>query len=109
MSRRIAAPIFALATGGILVLAGVLTMAPLRSADAGTVYCFPKNLDPQILLSPKDGDYHPDWAPPSGVGTGWSLTRLGRHGGYLKGILNTSRGNPTTGVIYVVAAEWNCG
>jgi len=93
----------------ILLVFAASALLISAAASAKTVYCFPKDADPQILRSPNVGDYHPDWAPPSGVGTGWSLTKLGRQGNFIKGILNTSHGNPTTGVIYVLASEWNCG
>ena len=95
-----------LATGQGLLLGGI-GIAVASVASAKQSYCIPKDVNPQIFQSTA-GDYHPDWVPPSGIGTGWSLTKLSRNGAFLKGILNTSRGNPTTGVIYVLASEWDC-
>ncbi|ODS01354.1 hypothetical protein AUC68_00365 [Methyloceanibacter methanicus] len=93
----------------LLLAAGLLIGAiDVSDASARQVLCYPKDVDPQILRSPRAGDYLPNWAPPSGVGTGWSFTKVSRTGAFLKGVLNTSRGNPTTGTIYVVAAEWHC-
>jgi len=93
-------------THRLLLASTVLLIAPIASAKE--TLCFPKDINPQILKSPIAGDYLPDWTPPSGVGTGWSFTKISRHGAFLKGILNTSHGNPTTGIIYVIASEWDC-
>jgi hypothetical protein len=69
-------------------------------------YCNPIDLGNHILRSPDVSDIHGEWL--DGVGTGWSLTDVTREGEFLKGTLNTSRGNPTAYNIYVIASEWEC-
>lgn len=81
---------------------------PATASPTSFEYCSPINLGPKILSSPDINDIHPDWVPPNMVGTGWTLTDISRHGPFLSGTLNSSRGNPQPGTIYVLASEWEC-
>jgi hypothetical protein len=90
----------------ILLASFATPMEPLVAAPGSPEYCNPIDLGNHILRSPDINDVHGDWV--EGVGTGWSLTDVTREGEFLKGTLNTSRGNPTAYGIYVPASEWEC-
>lgn len=54
-------------------------------------------------------DVNPNWAPPSFIGTSWSLIETRQEGIFLSGVLVNPRGNALPGRVFVIASEWDCG
>ena len=85
-------------------------------ASAEGFYCWPLEPGAEVLSAPQSGAIHPDWKPPSRVGTGTPLFVKGRLVDrgvpYLAGDLMTSQGgvDPTdmTPDVFTLEKEWTC-
>jgi hypothetical protein len=73
--------------------------------------CSPKYVGAQILSEPDLAKLHPDWQPPSEIGTSWSLADVqviaNSNGRYLYGKLISPRGGYQKWV-YGRSEQWNC-
>ena len=94
---------------GIRIAGAALAILIVGGAAQARTQCSPRIVGATILRSPDVNDIHPDWRPESGsIGTGWGLRRVTRSGQFLRGGLVTSRGNPMSGTVWVLAREWEC-
>lgn len=94
----------------------LLFLVTTFQASAEGFYCWPLEPGPKVLSTPQSGAVHPDWKPPSYVGTGTPLLVKGRvvdsGVSYLTGDLMSGRGgvDPTimTPDVFTLEQEWTC-
>lgn len=89
----------------------VIVFDPARSPVAPKLTyqrCYPRRSGARILRTPDANDIHPDWRPPSAIGTAWSLIDVNNHGALLGGKLVSPRGGEQPGRVFVVTSEWEC-
>ena len=89
-----------------LVCASLMTSSLAARAEQS---CAPKTNAAKILRTKNVNDVDPNWAPPSFIGTSWSLIETRQEGVFLSGVLVNPRGNALPGRVFVIASEWDCG
>ena len=89
----------------------VIYACPPASAVTAPVAqsCAPKATGAKILRTKNVKDVDPNWAPPTFIGTSWSLIEIKREGKFLRGRLVDPRGGIQRGRVFVIASEWDCG
>ena len=90
----------------LLVCASLMTSSLAARAEQS---CAPKTNAAKILRTKNVNDVDPNWAPPSFIGTSWSLIETRQEGIFLSGVLVNPRGNALPGRVFVIASEWDCG
>ncbi len=93
------------------LVAMVLAAAAPLPARAET-WCVPYDTSASILQSADPFDVHPDWQDGSTVGLAWSLLPLAwfddGEWSYIEGDLYDADGGLATGLVIVLADEWEC-
>lgn len=93
--------------------AGSLRGVGLGSAKiVGNFYCYPSSNQTKILASRNVNDLHPNWKPPSFVGTSWSLKVLkvfdDQNNTFIYGNLISPKGGVVDKGVYGIDGEWIC-